>query len=358
MFTPESEEETSMTADPSAHAEPSRGPASRPGLRDVARVAGVSHQTVSRVFKDDAKVSAQTRTRVLAAAAQLDFRPNAFARALATGSSRTLGVVSFDTTLYGPASMIGAIERSARAADYSTSVVGLQSASQSSIAEAADRLRGQGVDGVILIPGHVGVDRAVRHLPGNLPLVALGHASTVAAVGVDQYQGPLAAVGHLLDLGHRTVHHLPGPSDWLDARERRRGWLDALTAAGAPVPEVLPGDWSAGSGYERGRVLAADPEVTAIFAANDQIALGVLWALHEAGRRVPEDVSVVGFDDIPESAFFTPPLTTVRQDFAALGRRAVSLILAQIDGSAPRVPSQIVIPTELVVRRSSARRAG
>jgi DNA-binding LacI/PurR family transcriptional regulator len=333
-----------------------RVPGSRPGLRDVARLAGVSHQTVSRVFKEDSKVSSQTRAKVMAAAAQLEFTPNAFARALATGSSRTLGVVSVDTSLLGPASMISAIERSARAAGYFTSVVSLQSASHSSIAEAADRLRGQGVDGAILIPGHVPADRAVKHLPGTMPIVALGHAVTVPSVMVDQYNGPLAAVRHLLDLGHRTVHHVPGPSDWLDARERARGWHDALTAAGAPVPATTTGDWSAASGHARGRMLAADPDVTAVFAANDQIALGVLWALHEAGRRVPDDVSVMGFDDIPEAAFLTPPLTTLRQDFAALGRQSVNLMLEQINDPTGCSTTQVVIPTELIVRRSTAQR--
>jgi DNA-binding LacI/PurR family transcriptional regulator len=340
-------------------AEPARG-GGRPGLRDVAELAGVSHQTVSRVFKDHPRVSAETRAKVLAAAAQLDFRPNAIARALATGSSRTIGVVSFDTTLFGPASMVAAIEASARDADYFVSVVGLASPGRRSVAEAADRLRGQGVDGIILIPGHVPADQVVRHLPENLPVVSLSAAQTVASASVDQYDGPLAAVRHLLDLGHATVHHAAGPADWLDARERERAWRDALTGAGAPVPEPLPGDWSAASGYERGKTLAADPSVTAVFAANDHIALGLLLALHEAGRRVPEEVSVIGYDDIPEAAFFTPPLTTVRQDFAALGRRSMALLLDQIGGgpqpAGPGAPTRVVIPTELVVRRSTARR--
>jgi DNA-binding LacI/PurR family transcriptional regulator len=191
-----------------------------------------------------------------------------------------------------------------------------------------------------------------------LPVVALSEAETVSSATVDQYGGPLAAVRHLVDLGHRTVHHLAGPADWHEARERERAWRDALASAGAPVPESLPGDWSAASGYERGKALAADPSVTAVFAANDHIALGVLLALHEAGRRVPEEVSVIGYDDIPEAAFFTPPLTTVRQDFAALGRRSMALLLDQIGGGRqPEVPIGAVIPTELVVRRSTARRA-
>ncbi|GAB3988500.1 LacI family DNA-binding transcriptional regulator [Actinoallomurus acanthiterrae] len=326
----------------------------RPGLRDVAKLAGVSHQTVSRVFKDHPRVSSETRAKVLAAAAQLDFRPNAFARALATGRSRTLGVVSFDATLYGPASMISEMERCARQADYFTSVIALQSASQRSISEAAERLRGQGVDGLIVIPGHVPLTQTTKHLPSDIPLVVMESETIVPAVGVDQYSGPKAATRYLLDLGHRTVHHLPGPPSWLEARERHRGWRDALLEAGAPVPPTLPGDWSAGSGYDRGLALAADPEVTAVFAANDQNALGLLRALYEAGRRVPDDVSVIGFDDIPEAAYFIPPLTTIRQDFAAVGRSSVNLLLEQIE-SGRRSDKKIIISTELVSRSSAGR---
>ncbi|MCO5996325.1 LacI family DNA-binding transcriptional regulator [Actinoallomurus rhizosphaericola] len=341
-----------MTADPEE-----RGDArvtTRPGLRDVARLAGVSHQTVSRVFQGHPRVTAETRAKVLAAAAQLDFRPNAFARALATGRSRTLGVVSFDATLFGPASMISEIERCAREADYFTSVIALQSASQRSISAAAERLRGQGVDGLIVIPGHVPLTQTTQHLPADLPVVVMESETVVPSVGVDQYTGPKAATRYLLDLGHRTVHHLPGPMSWLEARERARGWRDALTEAGAPVPPTIPGDWSAGSGYDRGLVLAADPDITAIFAANDQNALGVLRALHEAGRRVPDDVSVIGFDNIPEAAYFIPPLTTIRQDFAAVGRSSVSLLLEQIE-SGRRSDKKIIISTELVSRSSAGR---
>ncbi|WP_433190916.1 LacI family DNA-binding transcriptional regulator [Actinoallomurus sp. CA-150999] len=309
---------------------------------------------MSRVFKDHPRVSSETRAKVLAAAAQLDFRPNAFARALATGRSRTLGVVSFDATLYGPASMISEMERCARQADYFTSVIALQSASQRSISEAAERLRGQGVDGLIVIPGHVPLTQTTKHLPSDIPLVVMESETIVPAVGVDQYSGPKAATRYLLDLGHRTVHHLPGPPSWLEARERHRGWRDALLEAGAPIPPTLPGDWSAGSGYDRGLALAADPEVTAVFASNDQNALGLLRALYEAGRRVPDDVSVIGFDDIPEAAYFIPPLTTIRQDFAAVGRSSVNLLLEQIE-SGRRSDKKIIISTELVSRSSAGR---
>jgi DNA-binding LacI/PurR family transcriptional regulator len=332
-------------------------PPNRPGLRDVAKLAGVSHQTVSRVFKGHAMVRASTRDRVLAAAAELDFRPNAAARALATGRSRTLGVVCFDRALFGTASIIAAIEHSAREADFYTSVASLQLPGSSSIAEAVGHFRDQGVDGIIVIPAYVPPAEVLRHLPGDLPTVLLGPAATVPTLAADHYTGPRDATRHLLELGHHTVHHLPGPAEWFEARERIRGWRDALTEAGLPIPDLMPGDWGSPSGYERGMVLTADPHVTAILAANDHIALGLMWAIHEAGRRVPDDISVIGFDDIPEAAFLTPPLTTVRQDFTALGRRCVELLLIQITGLENHLPpSPPVIPGELVIRRSTAPR--
>jgi DNA-binding LacI/PurR family transcriptional regulator len=176
-------------------------------------------------------------------------------------------------------------------------------------------------------------------------------------VQIDNATGARLATQHLLDLGHRTVHHAAGPADWPEAHERIEGWRRTLYEAGAVVPPVRPGWWDAGSGYEQGRTLAADPEVSAIFCANDRIALGVLRALHEAGRRVPEDVSVVGFDDMPDSSFFLPSLTTVRQDFAELGRRSLALLLEHISGPpAAQPPEHILVAPELVIRASSGAR--
>jgi DNA-binding LacI/PurR family transcriptional regulator len=174
---------------------------------------------------------------------------------------------------------------------------------------------------------------------------------------VDQQAGALLATRHLLELGHRTVHHLAGPADSLEARGRTAGWRAALEAAGAEVPPVFPGDWWPAAGHAAGRRLAAalhagSNDVSAVFVANDQMALGLLNALHEQGVRVPEDVSVVGFDDVPEAAYYTPPLTTVRQDFAELGRRGVELVLGRLTGR-PCAPEPVV--PELVVRSTTAR---
>jgi len=175
-------------------------------------------------------------------------------------------------------------------------------------------------------------------------------------VTIDQLEGARIATRHLLQLGHQTVHHVRGPRSWIDATSRMRGWTDALRAHGAPKGRVLVADWSASGGYAAGAHLAADAEVTAVFAANDQTALGVIRALHDAGRKVPGDVSVVGFDDTPESGYFVPALTTVRQDFGEVGRRCVELLLSLVDGNAGQ--RHIVVPAELVVRESAAAPAG
>jgi DNA-binding LacI/PurR family transcriptional regulator len=323
-------------------------------MADVAKLAGVSHQTVSRVINDSTHVRPETRRRVLAAMRQLDYRPNPAARALVTGRSRTLGVVSFDTTLYGPASTLFAIEQAAHAAGYFISIVSLQALDRVSVLGAIERLRVQGVDGILVISPQEGAAEALLNLPADVPLVAVeaGPAGAVPVVAVDQFGGAQSATQLLLDLGHRAVWHIAGPRDWLEAQQRVEGWRAAVEAAGAEAPPVLTGDWSPRSGYQLGERLADDPSVTAVFVANDQMALGLLRALHERDRRIPESISVVGFDDIPEAQYFTPPLTTVRQDFAEMGRSSLRLLLDAIHGSGTPAARLTVAP-ELVVRRST-----
>ena len=323
-------------------------------MADVAKLAGVSLQTVSRVINDSPHVRADTRERVQDAMRKLEYRPNPVARALVTGRSRTLGVVSFDTTLYGPASTLFGIERAAHEADYFVSIVSLRSLASSSVVSAVERLRDQGVDGMLVIAPQDSARSALLHLPEDVPMVAAeaGPDDSVPVVAVDQVAGARLATQHLLELGHRTVWHIAGPVDWLEAQDRMSGWRSALEAAGAPAPPVLHGDWSARAGHELGRELAATPDVTAVFVANDQMALGLLRALHEAGRRIPGEISVVGFDDIPEAEYFTPPLTTVRQNFNEMGRRSLLLLLEQIE-SGVREPRRETVPPELIVRASS-----
>jgi DNA-binding LacI/PurR family transcriptional regulator len=322
-------------------------------MADVARLAGVSHQTVSRVLHDSPNVRGATRERVLAAIRQLDYRPNSMAQALVTGRSKTLGLVSFDTTLYGPASTLLGIERAAHDAGYAVSVSSLRSLNRATVLAAIQQLRDQGVDGVAVIaPLRAGVD-ALRHVKSDFAVVAVeaGPDASIPVATVDQMAGAAAATHHLLNLGHKTVWHLAGPTDWKEAEERIKGWRSALEEAGAPIPALLRGDWTPRSGYEIGQTLLEIPELTAVLVANDQMALGLLRRLHEAGREIPRDLSVVGFDDIPEAAYFTPPLTTVRQDFAELGRRCLHILLSRIEGEAG--PTRVVVAPELVLRNST-----
>ncbi|MFD0899170.1 LacI family DNA-binding transcriptional regulator [Actinomadura sediminis] len=326
-------------------------------MEDVAALAGVSAMTVSRVLNSPEKVRASTRARVLAAVRELDYRPNVAARVLVTGRSGVLGVVSFDTTLYGPASTVYGIERAAREHDYLINIVSLDTLNRRSIGEAVERLRGQAVDGIIIVAPHVSAAQGLRGLPAELPIVVVGAAEELPfpLAAVDQHAGAAQATRHLLDMGHETVWHLSGPTDWVDADGRVAGWRAALAAGGCREPVPLVGDWTAQSGYDLGRTIARDPSVTAVFAANDAMALGLLRALSEAGRRVPRDVSVVGFDNVPESPFFAPPLTTVRQNFGEVGRHAFTLLMDRIGrpGTVGAHNRRIVAP-ELIVRESTA----
>ncbi|MEU8249582.1 LacI family DNA-binding transcriptional regulator [Nonomuraea sp. NPDC048916] len=331
-----------------------RGPRGRPAvLGDVAALAGVSAMTVSRVLNAPDRVRAETRERVLAAVRELDYWPNSAARRLVTGRSGVLGVVSIDTTLYGPATTLYCIEQAARLSGYTVSIASLSTLHRRSIQEAVHRLGAQSVDGVVIVAPHESAADGLLHLPPDLPVVAVdaGYDCPVPVAMVDQRAGAARATRHLLSLGHETVWHVGGPVDWIDASGRIEGWRGVLEAEGRPVPDPLRGDWSPRSGYQLGRRLAEDPSVTAVFAGNDQMALGVLRALREAGRRVPEDVSVVGFDDMPESAYYCPPLTTVRQDFREVGRHAFHLLLDRMAGE-PAESRRLVEP-DLVVREST-----
>jgi DNA-binding LacI/PurR family transcriptional regulator len=326
-----------------------------PVMSDVAALAGVSHQTVSRVINGSSQVREATRERVLAAMRKLDYHPNAVARALVTGRSRTVGVITFETALYGPASTLVGVERAAHAAGYFVSIVSLETLERRAVVQAIERLRALSVAGVLVIAPQLATTRALSDLPPDVPVVAVeaGPDDGVAVVAVDQYEGARLATRYLLDLGHRTVRHIAGPADWLEARQRIAGWRDALDAAGAQGAPLLRGDWSPRSGYELGRRLLDFPDLTAVFVGNDQMALGLLRFLHERGRAVPGDVSVVGFDDIPEAAFFTPPLTTVRQDFGEMGRRSLGLLLKEI-AAGERSSTRVTVPPEFVERASAA----
>nr|BEK62972.1 LacI family DNA-binding transcriptional regulator [Kitasatospora purpeofusca] len=326
-------------------------------MRDVARIAGVSKQTVSRVLNGSPAVRPETRNRVLAAVAELGYLPNQAARALTTGQTRNIGVLAYDVADFGPANVVQGIALAAQEVGYTVSVAPMRSLGPVPVRDAATRLLEHSVDGLITIAPHRDIAKALLDLPRKVPVVAVDDSldPLVPVIAADQVEGSRRATEQLLHLGHRTVHHLAGPSGWVAAEQRREGWLAALVAAGAPVPDPLVGDWSAASGYELGRVLAADPEVTAVHAANDQMAVGLLRALHEAGRRVPEQVSVIGFDDIPESAYTIPPLSTVRVNFGDIGRRCISVLVEQLRSGTATARQRPWLPTELVVRASTGR---
>ena len=328
-------------------------------MADVAAVAGVSHQTVSRVLNDSPLVRPETRERVLAAIEQLGYRRNNAARVLVTNRSGRIGVIAAHLAHYGPAMITASLQDAAHDAGYETALVGLPEITAASLRAAANRLLDQAVEAVVVAVAHRETVSLARSLAegaaAGVPVVLVEGVleGGPRTAGVDQVAGAVLATEHLLGLGHSSVAHLTGPLDWVEAEARRTGWVSAHQAAGAEPGREWHGDWTAASGYAAGVACARDPGVTAVFAANDQMALGVLRALREAGRDVPGDVSVVGFDDLPEAEFFSPPLTTVRQDFAELGRRAVDVTLRALRGE--KEPGYELVAPTLIVRASTGR---
>jgi len=326
-------------------------------MADVARLAGVSHQTVSRVINGQSNLRPATRERVEDAIRQLGYRPNTAARALVTRRSATIGVIGSKSGYWGPSTVHRTIQAAGRDAGYFVSSANLQSLTREELVDAIDHLRNQGVEGIVLISATddaVGVARAQEQWGVPVVVVEGDPLRTRWTVGVDQVAGAELGTRHLIELGHTDIVHLAGPQDWTEARARLQGWQNAMYAAGLRPSQHVTGDWSAASGFEVGREIAADEAVTAVFCANDQMALGLLRALSEAGRTVPDGqrgVSVVGFDDIPEAPYLIPPLTTVRQDFEAVGRRAIEILRAAIADEP--APDRLIKP-ELVVRASSA----
>lgn len=324
----------------------------RASIRDVARLAGVSHQTVSRVLNDHPSIRPETRERVRAAMERLAYSPNRAARALVTSRSQTLGILAASSSQYGPATSIASIEEAAREYGYWVSTANIEPSDPASIPAGLAHLMAQNIEGLVVIAPQVRVLRALAALSPDIPYVTLqstevdpGHA-----LSVDQIAGGRLATRHLLELGHRQIFHVAGPQDWIEAEARMRGFLDELNAWDAPVTPPVLGDWTAEFGYYAGRELLRVRDFTAIFASNDQMALGLMHAVRDAGLDCPRDVSIVGFDDVPEARHYWPLLTTVRQDFAELGRRCVERLLNP--PTSAETPS--VVAPHLVVRASTA----
>lgn len=330
-------------------------PTKTASISDVARLAGVSAQTVSRVSRGATAVSPSTKERVLLAMSELGYTPNRAARALRNGAYGSLGIIAQQLERTGDALTTTAVVAAAQELGYSATLVEVRNQDAEEISQATQRLSHSAIDGLVIIGiDNKGLDALT--LPANLPVVVadsrlMGRYPSVVA---NQIRGMQDAVNHLLDLGHRRVDHVAGAEDSPPTAVRLATWRRCLTERGLVAPEPHHGDWSAESGYRIGLLLAADPEVTAVSCANDEMAIGVLRAMHEAGRSVPGDVSVVGFDGIALSGYTYPPLTTVRQDFSRLGHELVNQLVSQIKGTSGNRAHHLVIPTELTVRGSTA----
>ena len=326
----------------------------RPSLRDVAERAGASVQTVSRVANGEPNVTEGLRNRVLTAMNELGYRPNAAARAIRRGAFHTVGVVYHDLVSVGVHRSVEAISKSAAENGFATTLMPIAVRSSQAADGAFTRLGEMAVDAIIVVlPDHFEAVESL-HIPPDVRTVVIGPPllSGAASLDFDQQLGARLAVEHLLSLGHRTVHHIAGPDGSYAAESRLSSWENTLRLHGRMVPGVHRGSWTPASGYRAMQRLLAEESPSAVFVANDQMALGVYRAMHEAGLRIPGDVSVVGFDDVAEAAMYAPPLTTIAEDWTELGRQAVRAALEPHPGTTPPADS---LATALVMRDSTAR---
>lgn len=311
---------------------------------------------MSRVLNNAPHVNAATRQHVLDVIARLGYRPNRAAQALGSGQSSAVTVVTTNTTLYGYASTLRGIEEAARSNGLAVGVRVVESDSQQDVRLAVEHVSDPNAGGVVVIAYDTAGAAVFRALPPEIPAVAATEAGGLAGVErpmiyLDERQAAAEATRHLLDLGHRTVHHVAIPSETgMSARET--GWREALEAVGAPVPAVVPVEWDARSAYLASQRMAADPAVTAVLCGNDDTAVVVRRALYDAGRDVPGDVSIIGFDDVPGAAYWTPALTTVQMDFVTLGHACLAAVVAEVTGE-PRNAVALRSPS-LVIRESTA----
>ena len=327
------------------------GPGRPPTIADVAARAGVSVPTVSRVLTGAAKVSTAKRESVEAAIAALSYRPSAAARMLVSGQPRVVAVVTGDTSRYGYAEAIRGVEEAARSDGYTVMITVVENTDDAEIDQAMAATLGQPIAGVVVLKFDPQGVAALARIPSGLPVVALSglRDTGVAQAVLDETRAAEEVTDYLLGLGHATVHHVRvPPSRRQDGRTI--GWRRALRRAAADIPEPLDASWDPRSGVALGAQLARDG-ATAVFCGNDEIAMGVIRGLVDEGKRVPEDVSVVGFDDHPLAGLWAPPLTTVRQDFAGMGRRGFELLSRAMAGDRePRLSSE---RPQLVLRASA-----
>jgi LacI family transcriptional regulator len=326
-------------------------------IHDVAARAGVSVATVSRVLNGKEVVREETLRQVLDAAKALSYVPNVAARSLSNRRSQTIGIVLPDVHGEFFSEVIRGVDVAARAARYHILVSGSHS-DLGEVLEVLETMRGR-VDGLIVMAPDAALASLHESLPSGLPLVLLNStADGRDAITIDNYGGAQAMMRHLAGLGHERIAFIKGPAQNADARERLRGFRDAMHGLGVPATRSLElaGDFTEESGHRAARkILKLEPRPTAIFAANDSMAVGALAALAEAGLEVPREMSVTGFDDIPIARYVAPPLTTIRVDIADLGRRAFGLLLGAIEQPAAAAGRRDCLNTALIIRKSSCR---
>jgi len=339
----------------------------RSTIKQVASIAGVSTQTVSRVINERPDVSPETRKRVQDVINRLAYQPSALARSLIRQRSHTLGVVTAGLSYIGPSRTLSGIAGAAEAAGYALLLKELPDFDNNIIEPIFQALLSRHVDGIIWAVSEVGENLSwvnKSQLDPGIPLVFLTMEpqKNIPTVSIDNYMGGQMAVSHLLERGYRHVGHIAGPLDWWEARQRMAGWKDCLMEAGLEVhgKHWAQGNWSSDSGaHAVEKLLKQYPEMDAIFIANDQMALSALRTLRTRGLAVPDDIGIVGFDNIPESAYFLPPLTTVHQDQYEIAKVAVAEIIKIIElGWQELDPDDlqaIVVPPKLIVRESSLR---
>jgi DNA-binding LacI/PurR family transcriptional regulator len=326
-----------------------------PSMHDVAARAGVSHQTVSRVLNDFPGIRPATRERVLEAIDEMGYRRNLAARTLATGKSQAIGVLAPEIPNYGPMSTLYATQRAAVSAGFHP-LITTTSHKREDVMEGLDFLLGRSIDALVVVAQSPHVTQIVEEMNTGIPVayVLTGHPAVGKSVAVDQEAGTRLAMEHLFRLGHREFQQIAGPAGFTEADMRRETFHAFLAEHDLRAHPDLEGDWTADSGFQAGLRIAT--ETTALFSANDQMAQGAMHALRGRGLSVPLDVSIVGFDDIPDAAHTYPPLTTVHQDFLGVGEQAVAMLVARLED--PSTPAPPPLRPWLVERSSTTRPRG
>lgn len=330
-----------------------------PSMREVARQAGVSHMTVSRVLNGSPNIRPETRQRVQDTITKMGYKPNNLARSLAVGRTRQIGLLIHAYSEYGPMSMLRSMYAAARDSGYIPISYMIEEGDTEELQEGLDVLVSRRADGVVLIAPRRGALEFLNsaQLPTSSLVITSAPTEDLTStratrVSIDQLAGGKLAVDHLIARGHQVIAHLAGPQDWFDAQARLRAWHDCMDHAGLPKSPVVFGDWSADSGYAAADEISQIPGVTAVFAANDQMALGLMHGLLNRGFRIPQDISIIGFDGQPDSQHFYPPLTTVKQDFDALGELGMQTLLEKLTDKAPSEARSRTVKPKLIVRSS------